>query len=85
MPMGSVRPERIAARARQAEADGWDGLKVYDTQCLHGEAFVMLTAAVMATERLRLSLSASNPATRHPAVAAPAIASVAAIAGDRIY
>jgi 5,10-methylenetetrahydromethanopterin reductase len=85
MPMGSVRPEEIAERARRAEADGWDGLKVYDTQCLFGDAFVMTTAAAVATGRLRLSLSTSNPVTRHPAVAASAIASVAAIAGPRIH
>jgi 5,10-methylenetetrahydromethanopterin reductase len=85
MPVGHVRPEKIGARARQAEDDGWDGLKLSDTQCLHADAFVMMTAAAMSTERLRLSLAASNPATRHPAVAASAVAAVAAIAGDRIY
>jgi 5,10-methylenetetrahydromethanopterin reductase len=85
MPMGTVRPEEIGARARRAEADGWDGLKVFDTQCLYGDAFVMATAAALATERLRLSLSTSNPVTRHPAVAASAIASVAAIAGPRVF
>jgi 5,10-methylenetetrahydromethanopterin reductase len=85
MPMGHVRPEDIGDRARRAEADGWDGLKVFDTQCLYGDAFVMMTAAAVATERLRLSLSTSNPVTRHPAVAASAIASVAAIAGPRVH
>jgi 5,10-methylenetetrahydromethanopterin reductase len=85
MPMGYVRPEEVGERARRAEADGWDGLKVYDTQCLHGEAFVMATAAALATQRLRLSLSTSNPVTRHPAVAAAGIASVAAIAGPRVH
>jgi 5,10-methylenetetrahydromethanopterin reductase len=83
--MGSIPPERIGERARQVEADGWDGLKVFDTQCLYGDPFVMATAAALATERLQLSLSTSNPATRHPAVAASAIASVAAIAGPRVY
>jgi 5,10-methylenetetrahydromethanopterin reductase len=85
MPMGFVRPEGIGERARQAEADGWDGLKMSDTQCLHGDAFVMMTAAALATRRLRLSLATSNPVTRHPAVAASAIASVAAIAGPRVH
>ena len=84
-PMGSVRPEEIGAAARRAEDDGWDGLKVFDTQCLYGDAFVMSTAAALATTRLQLSLSTSNPATRHPAVAASAIASLAAIAGPRVY
>jgi 5,10-methylenetetrahydromethanopterin reductase len=85
MPMGFERPETIAACARRAEADGWDGLKVYDTQCLFGDAFVMTTAAALATDRLQLSLSTSNPVTRHPAVAASAMASIAAIAGARVH
>ena len=84
-PMGSVRPEGIGAVARRAENDGWDGLKIFDTQCLYGDAFVMSTAAALATTRLRLSLSTSNPATRHPAVAASATASLAAIAGPRVH
>ena len=84
-PMGSVRPEEIGAAARRAEDDGWDGLKIFDTQCLYGDAFVMSTAAALATTRRQLSLSTSNPATRHPAVAASAIASLAAIAGPRVY
>jgi 5,10-methylenetetrahydromethanopterin reductase len=83
--MGYVRPEGIGEKARRAEADGWDGLKMADTQCLFGDAFVMATAAALATRRLRLSLATSNPVTRHPAVAACAIASVAAIAGPRVH
>src|SRR5205085_1369443 len=83
--MGYVRPSDIGARARQAEGDGWTGMKVFDTQCLFGDVFVMMTAAAMSTDRLRLSISASNPATRHPAVAASAIAAVADIAPDRAW
>jgi 5,10-methylenetetrahydromethanopterin reductase len=85
VPMGFVRPEGIGARARQVEADGWDGMKIFDTQCLHADTTVMMTAAAIATTRLQLSISTSNPATRHPAVAASAIAAIVAIAGDRVY
>ena len=60
-PMGAVRPEDIGGAARRAEDDGWDGLKIFDTQCLYGDAFVMSTAS------------------------ASAIASLAAIAGPRVY
>jgi len=84
MPMGWTRPEGMAEQARRAEADGWDGLMVSDTQCLQADPFVMMTLAAAATERLGLSISTSNPVTRHPAVAAAAVASVAAIAGERI-
>ena len=41
-PMGTVRPEGISERARQIEADCWDGMTVYDTQCLFGDATVMM-------------------------------------------
>jgi 5,10-methylenetetrahydromethanopterin reductase len=85
IPMGFVRPEAMAARARQVEADGWDGMKIFDTQCLHADTIVLMTAAAIATDRLQLSISTSNPVTRHPAVAASAIAGIAAIAGDRVY
>jgi 5,10-methylenetetrahydromethanopterin reductase len=84
VPMGWVGPERIAARARQVETDGWDGMRVFDTQCLQGEAFVMMTASAIATTTLKLSIATSNPVTRHPSVAASATASVARIAPGRI-
>src|SRR5262245_49960405 len=84
LPLVFVDPEAMAARARQAEADGWDGVKLADTQCLHGDPFVMMTAGVLATEHLRFSISASNPMTRHPAVAAAAMASLARIAPGRV-
>jgi 5,10-methylenetetrahydromethanopterin reductase len=84
-PMGFVEPSGIGDRARQLEADGWDGMKVFDTQCLFAETTVMMTAAALATERLQLSISTSNPVTRHPAVAAASIATLAAVAGDRVF
>jgi 5,10-methylenetetrahydromethanopterin reductase len=85
MPMGWTRPDEMAAMAERGEADGWDGLMVSDTQCLQADPFVMMTLAAVATERLKLSIAASNPVTRHPAVAACAAASVAAVAGERIF
>jgi 5,10-methylenetetrahydromethanopterin reductase len=83
--MGVVRPSEIAAVAAQAEADGWDGFKIFDTQCLVGEAFVFATAAATATRRINLSFSTSNPATRHPSVAASATAALAEIAGRPVW
>ncbi|HEV8296167.1 MAG TPA: LLM class flavin-dependent oxidoreductase [Acidimicrobiales bacterium] len=85
MPLVYVAPDEIAERARRAEADGWDGVKLADTQCLHGDPFVMMTAGVLATETIAFSISASNPVTRHPAVAASAIASIATIAPGRVH
>ena len=85
IPMGAVAPSAIGERAKQVEGDGWDGLKIFDTQCLYGDVFVMSTAAALASKKLKLSLSTSNPVTRHPSVAASAIASLADIAGPRVY
>jgi 5,10-methylenetetrahydromethanopterin reductase len=83
--MGFVAPADIAKRARQVETDGWDGIKIYDTQCLFADAFVMTTAAGLATEKLKLSLSTSNPVTRHPSVAASAFAGLSQMMGQRFY
>ena len=85
LPLVHVGPDEIAARSRRAEADGWDGVKVADTQCLYAEPMVMMTAGIMATEGLQFSISASNPMTRHPAVAAAGVASLATIAPGRVH
>jgi 5,10-methylenetetrahydromethanopterin reductase len=84
IPMVFVRPEEVATKARQLEGDGWDGITLADTQCLFGDPFVQMTAAVIATSQLRVTTATSNPLTRHPSVIASAIASVAAIAPGRV-
>jgi 5,10-methylenetetrahydromethanopterin reductase len=75
----SVAP-RAAARA---EAAGWDGMTVVDSQNLSGDPFVALALAARETSTLRLGTGVSNPATRHPAAAAAAIASVHVASGGR--
>src|SRR5438270_2926946 len=65
------------------EDDGWDGLALTDTQNLSGDVFAALGAAARATTRLRLATGATNPATRHPAVIASAIATIQAESGGR--
>lgn len=81
---GFRRPEEIAPFARRIEADGWDGLTLHDSQNLWGDPFVYMTAAALATQRLKFNIGTSNPVTRHPAASAAAIASVAALAPGRI-
>ena len=76
-------PQHAAALARRAEASGWDGLVVYDSQNLSGDCYVALTLAANATERIRLGPGVTNPATRHPAVTAGSIASIQSISGGR--
>ena len=72
--------ERVAAGA---EATGWDGMLVVDSQNLAGDPFVGLALAARATTTLRLGTGVSNPGTRHPAAAAAAIASVHQASGGR--
>ena len=74
----------VAARAAaRAEAEGWDGMVVVDSQNLSGDPFVGLALAARETSRLQLGTGVTNPATRHPAAAAAAIASVHVASGGR--
>jgi 5,10-methylenetetrahydromethanopterin reductase len=69
-------PGRVADLARMVEADGWDGLALTDSQNLSGDVFAALAVAAQATATLTLATGATNPATRHPAVVASAMASL---------
>lgn len=62
--------------AQRAEAEGWDGLGLVDSQNLAGDPFVELGLAAVSTSRLLLATAVTNPFTRHPAAAATAIATV---------
>lgn len=77
-------PRSAARRAAAAEASGWDGIGVTDSQNLAGDAWVALTAMAAASDRLELGTSVTNPVTRHPAVTAAAAQAVAVLAGDRV-
>jgi 5,10-methylenetetrahydromethanopterin reductase len=59
-----------------AEDHGWDGLAFTDSQNLGGDVFAALAIAAHVTERITLATGASNPATRHPAVIASAMATI---------
>jgi 5,10-methylenetetrahydromethanopterin reductase len=73
---GANRPRRTVEAARQAEAEGFDGLSFGDTQCIASDPFVGLAIAAAATDRLQLGVRVTNPVTRHPATTAGAIATV---------
>ena len=73
---------RAAARA---EAQGFDGMVVVDSQNLAGDPFVGLALAARETSTLHLGTGVTNPATRHPAAAAAAIASVHVASGGRAH
>ncbi len=76
-------PGRTAELARRAEAWGYDGMLVADSQNLNADVWVELALAVAATERLRLGPGVTNTATRHPAVTASAAATLQAESGGR--
>jgi 5,10-methylenetetrahydromethanopterin reductase len=78
------RPGTTATAARSAEAAGYDGLLVADSQNLTADIWVELALAAAATERLRLGPGVTNPRTRHPAVTASAAATLAAESGGRV-
>ena len=76
-------PRRVAELARQAEAWGFSGLLVADSQNLNADIWVELALAGAATSRLRLGPGVTNPATRHPAVTASAAATLQVETGGR--
>jgi 5,10-methylenetetrahydromethanopterin reductase len=80
---GAGLPRTFVARAQQAEAAGFDGVTIVDSQNLSGDCYVALGLAARATERIRLGTGVTNPFTRHPAVTACAIATVHAESGGR--
>jgi len=76
-------PQGMIDRARQYEAEGWDGVMCPDSQNLTPDVYVCLTAIAMTTRRLQMAPGVTNPATRHPAVTASAIAAVQAVSNGR--
>ncbi len=73
----------IAEQAEQAEAAGFDGLFMTDSQNLWLECWVVLTVVAKATSRLKLGPGVTNPITRHPSVTANAAASLQEVSGGR--
>lgn len=69
-------PGKAAELARQATADGYDGISMGDTVTLSGDPYVGLTAAAYASPELKLLVGVTNSVTRHPALTAAAIVSV---------
>ena len=78
-------PGRIAQIAEMTEQHGWDGLAFTDSQNLGGDAFAALAIAAHVTRRITLATGATNPATRHPAVVASAMATIQAESDGRAF
>lgn len=73
----------IEEQAEQAEAAGFDGMFITDSQNLWLECWVALAVAAKATSRLKLGTGVTNPVTRHPAVTADAALSLQEISKGR--
>jgi 5,10-methylenetetrahydromethanopterin reductase len=69
---------------REAEAAGFDGVGILDSQMIGRDTFVILGAAAAQTSRLRLFPAVSNPFTRHLSVLAGATVTVEELAPERI-
>ena len=70
-------PNRAVAAATAAEEDGYDVVLLPDSQNLYGDPYTELALIAKATSRIRLGPGVTNPITRHPAVTAASIFSVA--------
>jgi len=75
----------LPALTRVMEETGWDLLGIGDSQSVYREVYVSLTACALASRRLRLGPTVTNPITRHPAVTASAIASLDEVSGGRAF
>src|SRR5262249_24896005 len=80
---GAAVPGLAARHAAAAEAAGYDGLALVDSQNLAGDCYVGLALAARATTRLRLPTGVTEPVTRRPAATAAAIAAIHAESGGR--
>ncbi len=73
-----------ASTAVRAEAAGWAGMLVVDSQNLAGDSYVALTLAATRTSRLGLGTGVTNSVTRHPAVTASAAMAVQDVSAGRM-
>ncbi|MDE3102660.1 MAG: LLM class flavin-dependent oxidoreductase [Chloroflexota bacterium] len=82
-----VLPERpvpeLVARARRAEALGYDTVWVADEK-FYRDPWVVLAAVALATERVRIGTGVTEPYARHPALLAMAAATLAELAPGRV-
>jgi 5,10-methylenetetrahydromethanopterin reductase len=74
---------RAEDQARRVEDAGWDGITLTDSQNLIGDPFIAMALGAKVTDRLQFMTGVTNPATRHPAVLATAIATVQEESGGR--
>src|SRR5262249_391187 len=83
-------PRTVAAVASAAEQAGWDGLFVWDHvahrrhRVPYGDPWMLLTAAALATSRIRLGTLVTPVARRRPQQLARQVATLDAVSGGRV-
>src|SRR4051794_25083466 len=75
---------RFVELVRRAEQNGFTHGWTYDSHLLWQEPYPFLTAAALASERLKLGLCVTNPGTREPTVTASASATLHDISNGRM-
>ncbi len=81
---GTVPVAELARQAAVAEVIGCDSVWVIDSQLLCRDVYLSLAACLAQTTTLRVATGVTQPATRHPSVAASALATLAEISGGRV-
>src|SRR5579885_991496 len=71
--------------ARLAEMAGFHWLGMADSQSVYRELYTTAALCAVATSRIRIGPTVTNPVTRHPAVTASAIATLDEISGGRAF
>ncbi|MCE2507937.1 MAG: LLM class flavin-dependent oxidoreductase [Nitrosopumilaceae archaeon] len=80
----SSEPTGIADFARRAEAHGWDGIGLGDSQSLTGDPYVCLALAATVTDTLGLATAVTNSITRHASVTATSVFTVQRLSRGRM-
>src|SRR5262249_58665636 len=81
---GTAPMPELMALIQSAEAAGFDGAGILDSQMLCRDTFVILGQAAAHTSRIRLFPAVTNPLTRHASVLAGAIQTVEELAPGRV-
>lgn len=81
---GAEPVPRLVAHAQLAESIGLDSIWAIELQLLCREVTVTLAACLAATTRLRVATGVTQPATRHPSVAASALATLHEMSGHEM-
>jgi probable F420-dependent oxidoreductase len=75
---------RLVELMQLAEQHGFEYGWTYDSHVLWHDPYPLLTAAALATSRIKLGLNVTNPGTREPTVTASAFATLQDISGGRM-